>query len=190
MRRFTLVLALVLLISCVAAVAQEFSRVEVFGGYAYARNQMSGPNAFNFKGWNGEATINGNRFFGVVADFSGHYRMIAGPGAVVPVNTDTSIYHFLFGPQVRYRNASSKASPFARFLIGGSKITMTPQDGSAEFNDTQFTYGFGGGMDVNLTPRIGARLFQADYIRTHFNSKRQNDVRISFGLTFNVMKVK
>jgi Outer membrane protein beta-barrel domain len=189
MRRFSLVLALVLLISCVAATAQDYSRVEVFGGYSYARNQMSGPNAFNFQGWNGEATINGNRYFGITADFSGHYKMIPGPGPVVSANTDTSIYHFLFGPQVRYRGADSKTSAFARFLVGGSHINMTPAGGTA-FTDTQFTYGFGGGMDLNLTNRIGARLFQADYIRTHFNSKRQNDVRLSFGVTFNVMKVK
>ena len=170
MRRFLLMLIVVMLVLSLGAVAQEFPRVQGFLGYAYARNQIQGPTAYNFNGWNGEVTVNGNRFFGVTGSISGQYHQVKdGP----PLDA----YHFLFGPQFTYRNADSKVAPFGRILLGASKYKV------ADASQTEFSYGFGGGLDVKLATHIAARVFQADYIRTHFANDHQNNVRLSFGIS-------
>ena len=45
--------------------AQDISKVEVFGGYTWAGG--------NFHGWNSSVTGNVTKRFGIIADFSGHY---------------------------------------------------------------------------------------------------------------------
>ena len=58
---------------------------------------------------------------------------------------------------------------------------------SAHQSDTQLFFGMGGGFDVNLSRKIGAR-FAADWVNTHLFSNllvpRQNYVRFSVGPTF------
>ena len=49
-----------------------YSRFEVFGGYSYARADV-GSSGFNLNGWNSAFVTNINRWFGIVADVSGHY---------------------------------------------------------------------------------------------------------------------
>jgi len=44
--------------------------------------------------------------------------------------------------------------------------------------------GFGGGLDVNLNPRVAVRILQADYVPTRSAGKWQNDFRVSIGVVF------
>src|SRR5262245_37083094 len=70
-RRELLMIARVLGLTCLillvstAGMAQDVPKVEVFGGYSWAGG--------NFHGWNTSVTGNINNWFGLVADFSGHY---------------------------------------------------------------------------------------------------------------------
>jgi hypothetical protein len=56
-----------------AASAQDYPKAEIFGGYNYASSDVTSPGRTHLNGWNGAATANINRWFGVKADFSGLY---------------------------------------------------------------------------------------------------------------------
>jgi len=52
-----------------------------------------------------------------------------------------------------------------------------------------FLFTAGGGADWRLTPRIGIRLVQAEYLHSQFlngsgNSNRQDNLRLSTGVVF------
>jgi opacity protein-like surface antigen len=93
MRRMLLALSLVLLFSSVLA-AQDYPRVEVFGGYSFLHSgnhdsrlnaqrlppSFVGTNIYlasdgtaNLNGWEGSITLNLNKWVGITSDFSGHY---------------------------------------------------------------------------------------------------------------------
>jgi hypothetical protein len=128
---------------------------------------------------------------------------LLGPGAAsqlhVPFNSDT--YTFAAGPQF-YIRKWEKVTFLIRPGFGGmhekADITFPGYLGpifqglriappSAHQNDTQLFFGLGGGFDLNLSRRIGAR-FAADWVNTHLFSNllvpRQNYVRFSVGPTF------
>ena len=55
-----------------------------------------------------------------------------------------------------------------------------------------FAMAFGGGVDYKLMNHISVRLFDADYLFTHFNpnefggpNNSQNNLRVSTGVVFN-----
>jgi hypothetical protein len=75
----TFVPALVLLLFATVVGAQEFSKVDIFGGYSYVRmvstSQAGTPLASSFasanlNGWNGSLEYKPIRWFGAVADFA------------------------------------------------------------------------------------------------------------------------
>jgi len=128
---------------------------------------------------------------------------LLGPGAAsqlhVPFNSNT--YTFAAGPQF-YIRKWEKVTFLIRPGFGGMHekadisfpaslapifegLRIAPP--SAHQNDTQLFFGLGGGFDLNLSRRIGAR-FAADWVNTHLFSNllvpRQNYVRFSVGPTF------
>jgi len=64
-----LVIVCALLSLPLTAVAQETPKVELFGGYSYFHNEGGRET----HGWTGSVAVNLNRWFGLVADVSGHY---------------------------------------------------------------------------------------------------------------------
>ena len=77
MQRLLLLAALLVLAPAVASAQDETPEVEVFGGYSYlnADADFHGiqDDRANLNGWEGSITYNVNRWFGVEADFGGHY---------------------------------------------------------------------------------------------------------------------
>lgn len=205
-RRLKVGVGLALVASC-AAWGQDFSRVEVFGGYSYgnfgATRAFEGRNSVN--GFNAAVTVNVNRWAGLVSDFSGHYGdssstiplppILCPPGtACVSTARGADRYHnFLFGPQFTLRK--DKVAPFLHALIGGSHFNETrittivlPPPGIPpvfrfSVSSTNFAFATGGGVDYKLTERIAWRV-QADYLQTQINRRTQNDLRTSTGLAF------
>lgn len=175
MRRFLLLLLTLAIAGSLAMTAQEFPRASATFAYAYARNQSAGATAYNFNGWNGEATLNANHYFGFTTSISGQYHSFPG------VTDKAKVYHFLVGPQFTYRAEDARLMPFGRFLFGVSR----GEAGYAGLTQasTKLSYGLGGGVDLKLGRHVAARLFQTDFIRTHFSSTRQNDLRLGFGMT-------
>ncbi|HKR02552.1 MAG TPA: outer membrane beta-barrel protein [Pyrinomonadaceae bacterium] len=170
MRKAIFMIALLLLLRLQAA-GQETPRVEVFGGYSYAGG--------NFHGWNASVTGNVNDWFGVVADFSGHYG-----GSIDEDGFDERqrAHSYLFGPRVSVRR--KRVTPFAHALFGASKLE-TDLSGFGQrffFSDTGFSFVVGGGLDVRVNDRVAVRAFQLDYLRTRFFGEAENHGRLAFGL--------
>jgi opacity protein-like surface antigen len=196
MKRFALLCALA---ACFAAVAsaQDYSRVDAFGGYSYFRFQF--PNtSFNANGGSGQLTYNVNSVIGVTGDF-GAYHVGESHGVSGTVAT------YMVGPKFTLRRG--KWSPFAEGLFGGawlgsgfaevcdSVARPRPQGEVCEGNSSSlntFAMAFGGGVDYKLMNHISVRLFDADYLFTHFNlaefdipNNHQNNLRVSTGVVFN-----
>jgi outer membrane protein with beta-barrel domain len=161
----------------VAQEAQEFTRVEAFGGYSYLGFQPGGATGINLNGWNGAMQYNVNRSIGLKADASGHYG--------TPVAGETlNSYSFLFGPVISNRVESSPGfTPFLHGLVGVNRISASGNGLSA--SDSAFAMAFGGGVDVKAARRVYARLVQIDYLFTkHGTAMHQDNIRVSAGVVF------
>ena len=134
MKRLLLAAALTVLASA-SARAQEHPRGEVSGGFSYLH---AGPGA-NLYGGDASAAGNLNNWFGIVAEFSGHYQSSGGtigiptpiptpittpivvpaplPAPVVTVSAHSNLYTFLIGPRLSYRK-DKRLTPFVHMLPG------------------------------------------------------------------------
>jgi hypothetical protein len=121
------------------ALPSRAQSVDASIGYSYFR--LGGSGGINQNGVSGSLAYNPNRWLGVVGDFGGYHASPAG----VSLNT----YTYLLGPRVSLRNPS-KYTPFAQFLLGGSRLTA----GSGGGSSNQFAYSFGGGADIGLLPHL------------------------------------
>jgi hypothetical protein len=158
---------LMLLAFPVMAAAQDTPKAEVFGGYSLLHTG-TGFVGSNASGWEGSASGNLNRWFGVTADFSGYYNHVAGIGV--------HDHNFLFGPTLSLR--TPVFTPFGHALFGDSHV------GGGGFSDNAFATAIGGGVDWNVNHLLALRLIQADYLMTRFASTTQNNGRFSVGVVF------
>lgn len=210
MKRFLSVTSLILVAS-LSTMAQDYPKAEVFGGYSFLHSDDSlsfrSPGA-NLHGWNASVTANLNRWFGLTADFSGHYDSSSSsavitipdvPGFPVPSplptfttsgRSETSIHTFMAGPRFSYRK-SERITPFAHLLFGVTRRHVQTEITSSVFGRTSFSNnesGFagavGGGLDVSLSRNLALRVIQADYQLTHVFGSNSNNARISTGIVF------
>lgn len=176
MLRKLALLSAVLSIFSILAYAQEAPKAEIFGGYQFlrAKTGVSGLGSYNFNGW--DAAVSGffTRNVGITGDFSGNYAS--------PSGVDVKIYSYLFGPAVRFPNAS-RVTPFVHGLFGGAHISASvPGFGSG--SNSGFAWAAGGGIDVNATSHVAIRLGQFDFLQSHISSLTQNNFRYSAGIVF------
>ncbi len=179
---------------CLTAAADDTPEWEVFGGYSFARVDISpdlapvGLDNINQHGWHASVTENVNKWFGGEAEFTGTY---AQPSLTDPilgtVKLKTSAYSFLFGPRFTFRRLP-RLTPFAHVLIGGVNFRVsTPLAPGITESQTEFALKVGGGLDFKLSERFALRIVQADYVRTHFSDfddDRQNNLNFSTGIVF------
>ena len=158
-------LFVVLLFVSIPARAQDQDKVEVFGGYSYMRFRT--PPSSNLNGWEIAGQYKFTDWLGGVADLDGHYGSPGGVG--------TSVYTYLFGPQVSW---PARVSPFAHVLIGGSHIS------AAGFGNSSFSMAIGAGIDTEIKHGLHWRIIQGDYLMTNFGANRQNNARLSTGIVF------
>ena len=186
MRKPGLAFVVIVFLLPVAATAQEYPKVEVFGGYSYFQ---ANPGAVNLHGWNASVAGNITGWFGIVGDVSGHYGSPKEFGFTVPY-ADINSYTFMGGPKLAARIGA--VTPFAHFLIGAARA------GTAAFgfsvSDTALAAAVGGGVDIKVSSWLAIRAAQADYLMTryqthpdnHYRSydERQNNFRFSAGVVF------
>jgi hypothetical protein len=166
-------------------------RIELFGGYSYVRAPVT------FVQTGSTCPIQGCPTFSTTQNLnlngwevSGAYKLL-GPLAVAAdfSNTsgsfqraDTRLKTYLFGPQLRF---PGPISPFVHFLIGGAHESIATAPGpliTSGPTQNAFATAIGGGLDLKVLPFISVRPIQVDYLLTHFNSKTQNQPRISVGI--------
>jgi peptidoglycan-associated lipoprotein len=173
MKKALLIMILHLLLLSLQVVAQETPKAEVFGGYSYAGG--------NFHGWNASITGNVNKWFGLTADFSGHY---GGEFDEDGFDERQRVHSYLFG--ARFAARKKRVMPFAHALVGAStlKTELTGFGQRFFFSDTGFALVLGGGLDIKVNDRIAIRAFQLDYLRATFFGEAENRGRLAFGVVF------
>jgi Outer membrane protein beta-barrel domain len=177
MKKLLLLIALLMFVAAPLLAQEEFPRAQVFGGYSYVSFDTSGlTSRQNFNGWNGQATFNLNRWFGLTGDFGGYYGDIS--------KASLHDYSYLFGPTVTFR--AEHVAPFVHALFGGSHIGGSGFGTSG--SDNAFAMAVGGGLDLSFQSGFGIRLAQADWYRTSHLNETQNNVRVSTGVFFNFGK--
>jgi hypothetical protein len=192
MKRIPSLLAAVFMLAMFGASsvrAQEAPvKVDVSAGYSYMYgNVVVSGQGINLNGASGSVAYNFNRWAGVVFDLGTYYNgSVGGNGRSLSVTT------YLFGPRFSWRK-NAKLTPFGQVLFGGGYASGTLYTGGASPLGAQNSFAMtaGGGLDWNVRPMIGVRVFQAEYLRTQFNNSvnfNQNNFRFSAGVVFHFGK--
>lgn len=175
-------LAVVSLFSATAQ-AQDVSKVDIFAGYSYVRENpsTSGVSSFSLNGGSASIAYNANSWLSGVADFGAYHNgNLLGTGASGTLST------YLFGPRISYHHYG-RITPFGEVLFGvahaGASIAGT--SGS----DNAFAMSLGGGVDYRLTDRFAIRPVKVDYLMSRFSEtgsggNTQNNLRVSTGIVF------
>src|SRR5215468_4205717 len=79
----------VLLVFTISVAAQDYPKVEVFGGYSYFHSSFAGT-GLNFNGASGSIAFNVTPNFGLVGDFGGYHNTS---------DVSTNNFTYLFGPK-------------------------------------------------------------------------------------------
>jgi hypothetical protein len=134
-------------------------KVEIFGGYQFTHLEHS----YNASGWNASLSGNFKHVLGLTADFSGVYK------------DRVDFYTYTFGPTLTAR--LPVVQPFVHALFGAGTLK------AGGVSETGFAMYLGGGLDIGLRKGIGIRLFQVDWLNTHFDDiTRNRNVRASAGI--------
>ncbi len=153
--RYWLPLALTFLLLSTTAFAQNDTapKVDIFGGYSWlnpggrvAGIKLPGLN----KGFGIASTYNFNKYVGLTADVDAHYGDVA------------NLATFTIGPRLKFREEHFQ--PFLEAMVGLHRLSV-----GGIGTDNRIGTVLGGGIDIPITPRVGLRLLQADYVYGHHN---------------------
>lgn len=184
MRRFALLLGLMVFVGVPAWAQNDYPKVELFAGYSYANTDL--PRFVNRvprmhgHGWTLSISGNFHKYFGLSGDFAGQYgqgnvqAFFEMPGRLESREISFSNHQFLFGPRITGR--TERVNAFAHALFGafyirrsGFFVPFFPVSSSSK---TYFAMGFGGGLDINASRHLAVRVFQVDYIPMRQRSGR------------------
>jgi opacity protein-like surface antigen len=199
MRKSLLVVALLLALPVIASAQDEVPKVEIFGGYSYLRadnatgiSQASTVGTTtsvvtamadrNLNGFSASVTNNLNSWLGIEAEFSGHFTDTVLNGTTL----DRDIYFVTAGPRLSIRRFE-RFTPFLHIMAGMARQDVQVQNasstvstvGSINQQDSGFAFVVGGGVDLNLTSRLGLRLAQTDYILTRFSNRNGTSTELN-----------
>lgn len=133
-RKFTVLLAVLMLGSLLVTAQQSASKFDLFGGYSYFNGSTSGASSrFSLNGWTGQGTFNFTPWLGGTADFGGYYGS--------PFKVSANDYTFLFGPTINLR--TPHITPFVHALFGADRFHAAALGGSV--NDSAFAMAMGAG---------------------------------------------
>ena len=169
MRLGAILLTALLVSVCVGPVAaQDGSKYEFSGSYAYMRED-SGQGALSLHGVSFSLARNVNRWLAIVGDGGGYH----------------SEGFRLATVQAGARFAAStgrRVSVFSQALLGlahanaGARGFPTYQESVA--------WTVGGALDCRFNSRISLRLAQAEYVETHLGGQAQHNFRAGAGIVF------
>lgn len=170
-----------------------FPRYEVGGGFAYT--SLSAPGLVSRDdsvGAYGAFAVNVNRWFGLATEVSGQkepecaqndleciFRKLTAPQLV-----RYSSVQWLSGPRLTRRGDRVDWFGHALFGLTRSKVTVLDFVAGTRtrvLSGPRFAMGFGGGMDWNVGPHLGIRLFQVDYIPVHIGAQWRHNIRVQAG---------
>lgn len=194
------------LLTTLAAAADEMPKMETFLGYTYVRaNSADSLPSFSANGGGGQFAYNFNKWLGAVADIGAVHNGNIGGAAI-----DNTTLNFLFGPRVSLRHprlrpyfqvlwggAYAMASSQVQAVVAGPEMPATigivpgqPITARLVTSQTAFAMAAGGGLDFRLNKHVSFRPFAVDYYLTRFqnlraqNDNSQNNFRYTTGFNF------
>lgn len=183
MRMRIVVCLLAFLSLCGGAVrAQDTSKVDIFAGYSYVRENpsTSGVDSFSLNGGSASVAYHIKDWVSAVGDFGGYHN-----GNILGTSLDGTLSTYVFGPRISY-HSDRRITPFAQVLFGvahaGASIT-----GGTSGSQNAFAMTLGGGVDYRINHRLSLRPLQVDYLLTRFpegtaSNQTQNNLRASTGI--------
>lgn len=169
----TIKMILAVLTFALLAASSYAQKVDVSAGYAFLHlNGSTGVSGVNLNGFDASLGVHANSIFGVVADVGVYHGSPSG------VSVTASSY--TFGPRITVPHIPG-VKPFVEGLFGGSHFSASFAGASGSTNP--FAFGFGGGADFSLVPRIAFRP-QYDYFGFRANGSTQNASRLALSLVF------
>ena len=147
--------------------------IELFAGYGFTR--FGGGTGTNLNGALGSFGFNMRPWLQIVGDLSYNFVTVSG--------AKTVLYGDHFGPRIYLRSRSAHGPiPFVEGLVGGTRVDVTA--GGSTTSQNGLTYKGGGGVDLNISQHLSARLVNADYYRVPFLTGSQNNYSFSAGIIF------
>jgi hypothetical protein len=206
MKLRSVLIAGVVMLTGLAAMAQDAPKFEAAVDYSYARygasHQFAG--SYSLNGGGGALDFNFTKYLGIKMDLQGYgsntqrFTAVAG-SSVCPLgcsaNIQGNLFTYLFGPQIGIR--TGKIRPFGHVLLGGAHSNVygnlqktTGVVFSKAPSGNSFALAAGGGIDIaiNHTGTIAFRPAEIDYLYTRFNnsaSSGQNSFQYKAGIVFN-----
>ena len=164
----------------VPAAAQEagaYTPFEVNAGFVLNRHTFTSFNVAkeNIVGFTGGAAYYFHPNFGVFGEFSrqgGEYSDFAG--------LSFSQTQFLFGPRAAFRR--EKFTTVVQGLFGLQRYGIPDQT----FSETEFAWGVGGGLDIDVSDKITVRAVQLDFLTAEYEGGEimTDNIRFTFGVVF------
>jgi opacity protein-like surface antigen len=166
------------------ASAQDVAKVELSAGWNYMAVKSNDDEDWTHfsKGWYGDVAYAVNNMWSVVGVVAGDYKTITDQGGPV----DVSLHPYAFGVRAGTR-ANPKATPYAQVLFGATRLKVS--QGSDSVSENIFTYLVGGGININASGKLGARV-GADYFRimpgdgSQIAQEALHGLRLTVGLVF------
>jgi hypothetical protein len=152
-------------------------RIEVFGGYSFARLAGGAGSYTNLNGAMGSFGWNFKPWLQIVGDSSYNFVTISG--------TKNILYGNHFGARYFYRKHSPWGiTPFVEALVGGSRADTTVSGvGGYTTSANCLSYKVGGGLDIHPSRHWEIRVLDFDYYRTSFGTNvHQNNYWASTGI--------
>ena len=211
MRRYCLLLGLLLVTTGLALAQGEYAKFDTSPAFMFIRTspnftnafilpngQVTGQNDFNCAGGGGTFTYNASKALGVGADL-GACKFF---GNTIGLGNSINGYQatFLFGPRISFRNASP-FTPFFDLEFGADKLSASCKNssgtcvtlaGTGTYSKSAFAMTVGGGFDIKLSKKFSLRPIQAEYLYTRFgndcalavcsNNNNQNSFRLKSGI--------
>jgi Outer membrane protein beta-barrel domain len=155
-----------------------------------------------FNGFNVAATGNVTRYVGIKFEFSAHFNSKDFPINGGSLETESRLYTFVGGVQLKDNSRQDVAKPFGHALFGVARGTVNaclrgftndippcgneprPPGPRPFFEETGFTAVIGGGLDLRVSEHFSVRTFQLDYNPTRLGDETQHNFRVGAGLVF------
>jgi hypothetical protein len=164
--------------------------------FAVERSQaVSSQGSFWFKGGGADAAITFKSGMGIAASLTGDHASNITPGV------DANKITYLAGPRYTWTawQGHATAADNRRLQVFGQALFgwthgfngYYPAMPAATSSAKSLALQGGGGINFYLTRNFGVRLLEADYVRTvlpNAAANIQNDMRLSFGLTYHFGK--
>ena len=158
-------------------------RVDLSFGFDSVRANAPPPNGctcFGITGGALDATYHLNEAFAITGQFTASHA-----GNISALGQNLTLMTYMAGPRVTIQRR--RLVPFSQILfgIGHGSDSYFPSGTTYTTSASSFAYEPGGGLDINLSPRLAVRALEANYLHTDFpngTSNFQHHLVISAGV--------